>query len=376
MTNSEFAELTEKELKYELFRALRRHESERAIAILKDSRVDANWQHGYKGRSVLMQAFFEKDEEVFMYLLSRPEIDAKLQDDDGHTIYYWLRILPQGSKINFKTELIRAKGNGPKSEMEQEDYGAIEYDEAFYEKESFSLYLNRRYKLLDNFREMKKNHIITYIGTHTEPAERWHDTYHDFEHESGKITSIPSWKMPQNLRESHHVFEDVLDDLSGIPAEAHKYIHALKDRSSKIRLEAATSINPDIPGLEHIMSIILEIALRRSDIENPYIDALVRIGDKGLSFVEGGTAGRIASENSLRQFERILAKLGSTKNLKKHYETLKNGDQFAIRFAIKQLRELDDLNAIPHLKELLNNENYNVRTDAKKAMARILRFSH
>ncbi len=107
----DFKNLDEKKLKYELFRALRSHESQRVITILEFEKESVNWKHGYGGHSVLLQTLFENDPIVFNYLLTRDDLDLNAKDDNGHDIFYWMQFSGSNAAIDYKSRLIEVRGS-------------------------------------------------------------------------------------------------------------------------------------------------------------------------------------------------------------------------------------------------------------------------
>jgi hypothetical protein len=370
-TGSEFENISERQLKYELFRALRRGESERAIAILKTKNADPNWRHAYMGWSVLLHAYFEDDPLVFDYLLTRDDLDISLKDDDGHDILFWMRIGGPSKKIDYKARLIEAKGTiAQKLQLLAEEKMEKLYIQSEKTRnedpnnDPVSLNIGARYRINVTTGPLLAGEIVTYRGTHTEPAERGHDIFDDFIRPSGRIVSIPALNI--TVIDSFRIFLDVEEDFLKFPVHIRPLVKRLEYRSRSERSNAALSVQSPMHDYQIIAPILVKLALCERG-ENEFLKALCRIRHEALGLVEsledppvtGNTWG----------YEWILSRMGSTKYLDKYHTMLDSADSMLVRRVVAHIANIGDPASLPVLERIKDHSNFNVRSDVAKALA-------
>jgi hypothetical protein len=157
-----------------------------------------------------------------------------------------------------------------------------------------------------SFAGMLKDQVVTYQGTHTEPAERWHDTFHDFSSPTRNKVSLDFSQMPQTVEASQDIFADVKEDLEKYPSEVRTVMAGLMFRSAIVRQETASKVAPDIPGISHAFPVLVDLALREST-EGEFVQTLRRLGPPARSYAEQRSLAADASAN----FQRLLSRLGS-----------------------------------------------------------------
>lgn len=369
--NEELKDLSEKELKYELFRAIRRHESERAIAILKQDKADPNWRHAYEGWSVLLHSYMEDDPLVFNYLLSRDDLDVAIADDQGHDIFYWMRCGGNDKKIDYKARLIEVKGSiGQKLlQLAEEKIRLLEakVDELRhdnFQNDPLSLNIGSRYLLRVTHGPLKQGEIVTYSGTHTEPGERGHDTFDDFTTAGGKVLSI--YMQVSTVKDSLNIFLDVEDDFIKYPERIRPLIKRLEYRSREVRSKAAACVQSSLHDYQDIVPILLKHAVRER-CENEFLNALWRVRHEALGLVE--SFENKPATGKPWGYEWVLSRMGSTKHLAYYHQMLKSDEFMLVRHGIRHLVNIGDATSLAYLEAIKDHSNFNVRSDVEVALS-------
>ena len=368
--NCEFIDLDEKQLKYELFRALRRHESERAIAILKQEKANPNWRHSYGGYSVLLHSFFERDHLVFKYLLTRSDLDVSIKDDHGYDIFYWTSYSISDPVINYRSLLAEAKGSvAQKLQLIVDDkIRAItaESEEKWRQdplNEAVSLNLGCRYKLSLTHGPLSAGDIVTYSGTHNEPAERGHDVYDDFTFSNGQVKSI--YRSSMTVKDSLKIFLDVDEDFECYPEHIRSLVKSLENRAKSTRIQAAKIVLSPLLDYQYIVPILLKHALRERS-QNEFLNALCRVKTEAIALVEAYQ--NTPPSRHTWGYEWILSKMGSSKYLTDYHAMLNSEDSMLIRNAVSHIVNIGDPTSIQYLEAIKDHTQFNVRTDVAKAL--------
>ena len=356
--DDELKKLDKRALRYELFHALRQHQSDRAIAILEQQKANINWYSSFEKYSVLILSLIEDDPIVFKYLLSRKGLDLSAHDHEGHDILFWLEVDfgPRAFDYvaHFKLtngSIAQQLGHRPKKKLED------------LRPETPSLNIGFHYKMKATYEVLQKGEVFTYLGTHSEPAERGCDRFHDFGLENGMVKSV--YWMPQNLKDSLAWFLDVDGDYARFPASILPLIKRLEYRAESVRTRAAESITPQLADSEYVIPILLKHAIR-GHRENEFLNALCRLKKEALPYVENYE--QLPANTPFGGCAWVLASMGSLKYLANYHDILKSDNNMQVRYAIAYIANIGDPSSKIHLEKIRDHSNYNVRIEVEDAL--------
>lgn len=237
-------------------------------------------------------------------------------------------------------------------------------------KDIFSMNIGGTYKVVQDFYQLKKGSLIVFNQVLGETVDK--GTYREhfmFTDENGRLFGIPTSSLPKSMKESYHIFEDVLIDLpSGVTNRTKDIAKALQDRSPFIRESAARRIDSQSEELQYIYPIILKLALETNS-ENLFCKVFYTLGENAKTFLESEIAENMSHEH--RNHHLILSKLGSDKYLETYYRALYSQDSRLVCRYISYLENIGLSESIPYLEPMKLHKNYNVRFAAKRALDRI-----